>query len=170
MSADAGLTNAEVSELFRRYGFFLRRRSRLIVRDPSSADDALQEAFVKVMKSGAAVREAEKPLLWLYRVVDRCCLDQLRRSKHLRAAAPIDSISDAALPKHEDSVEDRDAVLAFLGELDDVDQKIALLAFMDGMSQGEIADEIGTSRVTVNKRMQGIRERANRVIREAEAS
>jgi RNA polymerase sigma factor (sigma-70 family) len=162
------LSNAEVSDLFRRYGFFLRRRSRMIVRDPSTADDAMQEAFVKVMKNGSGVRDADKPLLWLYRVVDRCCFDQLRASRHQRAAEPLDTMSDAAMPQTEDSsgIEDRDTVLSFLGELDDVDQQIAVLAFMDGLSQGEIAEEIGYSRVTVNKRMQGIKERASRIIKE----
>ena len=156
----SGLDNAEVADLFRRYGFFLRRRARMITRDPSCADDALQEAWVKVMKNGAAVRDVEKPLLWLYRVVDRCCLDQLRRGKRLRAAAPLDSVPPADLPQHHDGVEERDLALMLLQDLDDTDQRIVVLAFVDGLSQGEIASEIGLSRVTVNKRVQAIRERA----------
>ncbi len=42
--------------------------------------------------------------------------------------------------------------------------RIALLLFVDGMSQGEIADEVGVSRVTVNKKVQAIRARADALL------
>jgi DNA-directed RNA polymerase specialized sigma24 family protein len=57
------------------------------------------------------------------------------------------------------AIESRDAVLSLLGTFDENAMRIALLFFMDGLSQGEIADEVGVSRVTVNKRVQAIRAR-----------
>ena len=77
----AALRTEEVSALYAKYGFFLLRRCRTILRDAALADDALQEAFVKVMRGGAAIREADEPLRWLYRVVDRACFDALRDRK-----------------------------------------------------------------------------------------
>jgi RNA polymerase sigma-70 factor (ECF subfamily) len=159
--ANEGLTGAEVSDLYRRYGYFLHRRCKLIVRDAQLADDALQEAFVRVMKSGAVVRTMERPLRWLQRVVDRCALDQLRRGRRLRTAEPID---DEAGAHPSVAVEERDAVLGVMRQLDDEEQRICIMAFLDGMTQGEIAEEIGYSRVTVNKKIQGIRARAEKVL------
>jgi RNA polymerase sigma-70 factor (ECF subfamily) len=78
---DASLRTDEVSDLYAKYGFFLLRRCRTILRDPGLADDALQEAFVKILRSGGAVRDADEPLRWLYRVVDRCCFDALRKRR-----------------------------------------------------------------------------------------
>jgi RNA polymerase sigma factor (sigma-70 family) len=109
------------------------------------------------MGSGAAVRAAEEPLRWLYTVVDRCCFDVLRR----RRRSPVTLAPDEGAGRHPGvEIELRDAVLRLLGALDEDQMRIAVLLFVDGMSQGEIADEVGVSRVTVNKRIQSIRARA----------
>ncbi|HEU4532558.1 MAG TPA: sigma-70 family RNA polymerase sigma factor [Polyangiaceae bacterium] len=160
---DRGLTRTEVSDLYRRYGAFLRRRARLITRDHALAEDALQEACLNLLRAGAGLREARQPLGWLYRVVDRASLDQLRRGKRLRSATPFDALGDAeglGLPPGVDA-DARLRALELLGELSPEDAEIAILAFVDGMTQGEIAEELGYSRVTINKRLQAIRQRAS---------
>jgi RNA polymerase sigma-70 factor, ECF subfamily len=151
---DRSLGSEEVSALYAKYGFFLRRRCRTILRDDALADDALQEAFVKVMRAGASIREADQPLQWLYRVVDHCCFDALRRRRRA-AEAPSGDERPGAHPGV--AIELRDAVLGMLGTFDEEQMRIALLLFVDGLSQGEIAEEVGVSRVTVNKRIRAIR-------------
>jgi RNA polymerase sigma-70 factor (ECF subfamily) len=148
------LGSEEVSTLYAKYGFFLRRRCRTILRDDALADDALQEAFVKIMRGGASIREADEPLRWLYRVVDRCCFDVLRKR---RRAVDTPSDQEAAGAHPAVSIELRDAVLRLLGTFDEQQMQIALLLVVDGLSQGEIAEEVGVSRVTVNKKIQAIR-------------
>lgn len=135
----------------------MRRRCRTILRNESLADDALQEAFVKIMRHGAPVRDADQPLHWLYRVVDHCCFDALRKRR--RAIVSLDD-NDASCAHPGVSIELRDAVLRLLGTFDEDQMRIALLLFVDGLSQGEIAEEVGFSRVTVNKKIQAIRARA----------
>jgi RNA polymerase sigma-70 factor (ECF subfamily) len=158
---DALLRTEEVSDLYAKYGFFLLRRCRTILRDPGLADDALQEAFVKIMRSGGAVREADEPLRWLYRVVDRCCFDTLRK----RRRSVEDAGDEEGASAHPNvAIEVRDAVLKLIDTLDEKEMRIALLLFVDGMSQGEIADEVGVSRVTVNKKVQAIRARADALL------
>ena len=39
------LTPEEAALLYEKYGFFLLRRCRTLLRDTASADDALQQAF-----------------------------------------------------------------------------------------------------------------------------
>jgi RNA polymerase sigma-70 factor (ECF subfamily) len=155
---DAALTTEEVSRLYDRYGYFLLRRCRAILRDPVLADDALQEAFVKVMNAGAAVRTADAPLRWLYRVVDHACFDVLRKRRR-SVETPGDDEGATVHPAIQ--IELRDAVQRLLGALDEQEMRIAVLLFMDGLSQGEIAEEVGVSRVTVNKKVQTIRARAD---------
>ncbi len=140
--------------LYAKYGFFLLRRCRTILRNDALADDALQEAFVKVMASGAAIREAREPLRWLYRVADHCCFDTLRKR---RASVETPGDTDTARAHPAVAIELRDAVLRLLGTFDEREMRIALLLFVDGMSQGEIADEVGVSRVTINKKIKAIR-------------
>ena len=148
---------ADLSGLYTRYGYFLRRRCRTLLRDDALADDVLQEAFVKVLHNVEVLRDVEEPLRWLYRVVDRCCFDALRRRR--RAGESV--LDDERAGAHPDSeIELRDAVLRMLAAFDDEEKQIAVMLFVDGMSQGEIAEEVGVSRVTVNKRVGALRRRA----------
>ncbi|HEY4015564.1 MAG TPA: sigma-70 family RNA polymerase sigma factor [Polyangiaceae bacterium] len=153
------LTPTEVSRLYERYGFLLLRRCRTILRDSSAAEDALQQVFEKLLRNGAGIRDADQPLRWLYRVADRCCFDLLRRRRR-SPESPMD-VEAATSPAHPAiDVEARNAVMALLATLDVDEQRMAVLLFVDGMSQGEIAAELGVSRVTVNKRVQALRARA----------
>jgi RNA polymerase sigma-70 factor (ECF subfamily) len=157
---DPSLHRTDVSALYAKYGFFLRRRCRTILRDDALADDALQEAFVKVLRTEGALREVEEPLRWLYRVVDRCCFDALRRRRRSVVSGGGDHYEDAPTVHPGVEIEMRDVVLRLLGTFGEDEMRIALLLFVDGMSQGEIAEEVGVSRVTINKRVQAIRARA----------
>lgn len=162
---DEGLTPSELTELYRRYGYALHRRCRLLLRDATSADDALQEAFVKLFRAGAAVRSADRPLHWLQRVVDRTCFDQLRRTKHLRREDPIEDAPDLAAPPGVDH-EARSAALRVLSRLGEDEQNLAVLAYVDGLTQSEIARELGISQPAVHKRLVQLRERATRALGE----
>ncbi|MBN9160586.1 MAG: sigma-70 family RNA polymerase sigma factor [Myxococcales bacterium] len=159
-----GLSNREVADLYRRYGFFLRRRCLVLLRNSSLADDAFQETFMKLMRAGAPLRTADEPLRWLYRVADRTCFDLLRKTKNTRRSSSIDEMPEE-LPAHPGvEPEMRRAAIELLDALDDEDQRIAVMAFVDGMNQQEIADELGYSRMTIIKRMARLRERAQRVL------
>jgi RNA polymerase sigma factor (sigma-70 family) len=50
--------------------------------------------------------------------------------------------------------EARCAVVESLAKLDEGQQHLAIMLFVDGLTQGEAAEELGVSRVTVNKRAQ----------------
>ncbi len=156
----AGLSNAEVAEVYRVYGALVLRRCRLVLRDAALADDALQEVFVKVMRYGAELRTVDAPLRWLYRVADRCCFDLLAKAKR-RRESELDVDLAGAHP--EAGLVSRQVWRGLLAKLNDADRQLAVLAFVDELSQGEIADEIGCSRQTVNKRLGLIRERLQKL-------
>jgi RNA polymerase sigma factor (sigma-70 family) len=159
------LSPEDVALLYEKYGFFLLRRCRTILRDPALADDALQQAFERVLRSGGAVKQADEPLKWLYRVVDRCCFDLLRRRKRSIESPHDDEAGETVHPSID--IEARDAVLKVLATMSEQEMQIAVLLFVDGMSQGEIAEEVGVSRVTVNKRVHALRVRAEQYIERA---
>jgi RNA polymerase sigma-70 factor (ECF subfamily) len=156
--ASTPLTPEEAALLYEKYGFFLLRRCRTLLRDAASADDALQQAFERILRSGGAVKQASAPLRWLYRVVDRCCYDVLRSRRRSIESLESDEVGKTAHPAVD--IEARDAALKLLGMMTEQEMQIAVLLFVDGMSQGEIADEVGVSRVTVNKKIQALRARA----------
>jgi RNA polymerase sigma-70 factor, ECF subfamily len=147
-----------VGDVYQRYGALLARRCRLLLRDAAQADDAVQELLSVLLRRGEGLRAAESPYRWLCRVADRTCIDLLRRGRRLRTAVDIDALDTVGVAPGMDP-EARCAVLESLGLLDDAQQSLAIMLFVDGLSQGEAADELGVSRVTINKRAQEIRSR-----------
>lgn len=160
VGVDEGLDNAELAELYRRYGFFLRRRCVVLLRNEAHADDAMQETFLKLMRAGAGVRAATQPMRWLYRVVDRTCFDHLRKVRRDARDVALDDVGDALLVTPGTTLEERRSVIEILDVLNDEEKAIAVMAFVDGMTHQEIADELGYSRMTILKRVASIRERA----------
>jgi RNA polymerase sigma-70 factor (ECF subfamily) len=158
----AGLGGPEVADLYRRYGFFLRRRCLVLLRDDALADDAMQETFVKLMRSGSGVKTAAQPMRWLYRMVDRVCFDQLRKVRREARDVALEDAADALPVTPGTTPEQRRSVIELLEVLDDEEKAIAIMAFVDGMTHREIADELGYSRMTIIKRVASIRERAER--------
>ena len=151
-----GLSATEVSDVYQRYGALLSRRCRLLLCDPAQADDTVQELLSVLLKRGEGLRAADSPYRWLCRAADRACIDLLRRGKHLRMAIDIDELDPVGVAPGMDP-EARCAVVESLEKLDDDQQSLAIMLFVDGLSQGEAAEELGLSRVTVNKRAQEIR-------------
>jgi RNA polymerase sigma-70 factor, ECF subfamily len=157
-----GLCNAEVADIYRRYGHLLLRRCRQRMRNDAAAEDVLQEAFVKILRYGAAYQGAESKLGWLYQVVDRCCYDACKRGREpVATAAQLDEGAGAARPRLTNRIHTQSA----LGRLPEQDRQLAVLAFVDGLSQQQIAAEVGWSRQTVNRKLQTIRERLGRWLR-----
>jgi RNA polymerase sigma-70 factor (ECF subfamily) len=153
----SGLSSSEVGDLYKRYGFVLGRRARLFLRDDSLAQDAVQELLAVLLKRGQSVREADSAYRWMCRALDRVCIDLLRRTKRTREALPLDEADGIGPAPGIDAVARR-AVIESLERLDEREQSIAIAVFVDGQTQGEVADELGCSRVTVNKHVQRIKE------------
>jgi RNA polymerase sigma-70 factor (ECF subfamily) len=160
------LTNEELAELYRRYGFLLRRRCRTLLGDEHAAEDALQEVFVKFVQSSDALRAAQNRVGWMYRVVDRCCLDLIRRRK-VRRAEPLDLHEDVGARHPGVDIEARNAVMRLLGELTEAEYEVAVLAYVDGLNQKDIAAALGLSRPTIWKRLSAVRDRVTRLLGEA---
>ena len=153
-----GLSADEVSEVYARYGTLLERRCELLLRDPSLAEDAIQELLTVLLRRGEGLRDAESPYRWLCRAAERASLDLLRRRKRVREALPLEDVDRLGAAPGTDA-EARRAVLESLERLALDEQSLAIMLFVDGLSQSEAAGELGVSRATVNKRAQDLRSR-----------
>ena len=155
------LERSIVDELYRRYGFQVERRCRRILGHSDEATDAAQEVFVRLLTRGADFRGAAEWTTWLYRVATNVCLNRLR-DRRTRAAL-LEQNADAVVPTGAappDGGLDRRFLLELLGQLDETTQEIVLYHFVDELAQGEIAELVGLSRVTVNKRIMKFRTQA----------
>lgn len=151
--------------MYRRYGALLERRCRLLLRDDALAEDAIQELVAVLLRRGESLREAESPYRWLCRAAERASLDLLRRTRRVREALPLEQVDVLGAAPGIDA-EARRAVLESLERLEPDAQSLAIMLFVDGFTQSEAADELGVSRVTVNKRATQIRNQLRLGLRE----
>lgn len=154
------LTRQEIEEVYRTYGFHLLRRCRGILKNEAMAQDAFQDVFINLIRYGGGYLEANAKLPWLFRVTDRSCFAHLAKQK--KEPSPLEL--DVAAPDVD--LLRRQAVVSALEDLDPADQNLAVMAFIEERSQGEIGKALGWSRQTINKRLKKLRGRAEAILAE----
>jgi len=77
-------------DLLRRHHPQLRRLATGILSGPGTVDDVLQNAYLKAYRRlPRAFANVEHERAWLYQVVYRCCLDELRRRRRTSVEQPL---------------------------------------------------------------------------------
>lgn len=129
-----------------------------ILRNPERAQDALQDAYVRVwQKAGTYSPERGAPLTWLLSVARYRALDMLRR-KRPEVTMPEDPDMIARLLEDEHSLspveenENRqalDAVRACLGTLQTQQRDSVLLSYYEGLTHQELSERMDAPLGTV---------------------
>lgn len=165
------LDNKTVEDLYRSYGAQIERRCRTFLHDPDEAADAVQEVFVRLITKGADFRSHAEWRTWLYRVTINVCLNCCRNRQRRRTL--IEQHGDALRPRASCDptvLRDCSTVLGLLDSEDSTTQKAVIFHYMNGMSQHEIGEQIGLSRISVNKRLAKFKRRAQKQMRIASAA
>ena len=145
------------------YNFILR-----FLGDKETAEDLLQEAFMRVIKGAEAYKRQAKFTTWLYTIARNLCVDQTRRRKHRKHAsldAPLDASEESGtlldvLPSKEMG-SDRKSVNKQLHEtmqraiagLSEEQREVFLMREFLDMPFKQIADVVGVPENTVKSRM-----------------
>ncbi|BDG03391.1 RNA polymerase sigma factor [Anaeromyxobacter oryzae] len=150
------------AELYRQYGPAVYRRCLRLLKDREAARDATQEVFVKLVRDIARLDDPGIVLPWIYRVATNHCLNQLR-NKVRRGEEALDgfevSSSDGA-----SSFPDRHLASTVLSRFDERTQAVAVGVLVDGMAHEEVADALGVSRKTVERRLTKFLEGARKLL------
>src|SRR5689334_7383194 len=145
------------------YNFILR-----FIGDRETAEDLLQEAFMRVIKGAEAYKRQAKFTTWLYTIARNLCVDQTRRRKHRKHASP-----DAPMGTEDDSgtlldvvpsgemASDRKSVnkqlyqrlQGAIGALSEEQREVFLMREFLDMPFKQIADVVGVPENTVKSRM-----------------
>lgn len=154
------MTRDDLADLYRQYGHLVYLRSLSILREESAAKDVLQDVFVRALRYQHSLARSDCPLRWLYRTSERCCFDRLKKDKREVPVGPalISQVAQEGLPNA--GGEAREIVMAFLGRFSPKVQQVAVLHYLDGLPQEEIASQLGWSRRTVGKKLAHVRQRA----------
>lgn len=133
------------------------------LRDAADADEAVQDAFVKVFVHIEQYREGLPFEVWFTRILVNCCLDRLKsRSRQQRwlAAPSVDEETGARLveqvaspaPSNEHRLLVRERwrqVAAAVARLPDRQKQVFTLCHVDGRTPTEVAEATGMSPATV---------------------
>jgi len=154
-----------LEELYRRHAAAVFARCRYLLREDEAARDAAQDVFVRALRSERELREAASPTAFLLRVATNHCLNLLRASR----AAWKEEVARLARERTERHVEPdaRELVRALLGAAGTEEQEVAVLYFVDELTQAEIAEATGRSLPTVRKRLRDFLAAARGALREA---
>lgn len=141
------------------------RTAYLIMRDPADAEEAVQEAFLRVWRFRDALPSGDGVEPWLYRVLVNTCYSQLRkevpRRQHSAGDAAIDTFA-APGPSPEDAAAASSVgaiVIEALADLPDSLRVPAVLRYWTGLTEKEIATAIRRRPGTVKSRLHEARRR-----------
>ena len=142
-----------LAELYARHAAAVFGRCRWLLRDQEAAKDATQEVFAKALRALPVFREASSPTTWLLRIATHHCLNELRAG---RALWREESVRLGELRRAQGVEPDRrELVRALLGCAEREEQEMAVMYYVDELTQAEIAEATGRSLPTVRKRLRG---------------
>src|SRR5512133_1550078 len=154
-----------LEELYRRHAGAVYARCRYLLREDDAARDAAQDVFVRALRALPELRAALSPTAFLLRMATNHCLNLQRASR----ASWREEVLRVGRERTARGIEPdaRELVRALLGAAAPEAQEIAVLYFVDELTQAEIAEATGRSLPTVRKRLRDFLSAARGALREA---
>jgi RNA polymerase sigma-70 factor, ECF subfamily len=152
--------SARVEELYKRFGPLVFRRCLSILKDEESAYDALQEVFLKLMRSTEAMDRMITPVAYLYRMATNVSLNALKRDRS--RAARLLSLADELPDEREEGLAAPMLLELLSVGLGERTKAIAYCRYVDGMGLDEIAEHVELSRSAVRKQLDKFKAHARR--------
>ena len=143
-------------DAYARHGRALLRKAERILGRKADAQDLVHALFVDLLQRG----EASPDLPYLYRAINNRCLTFLRdennRARLLGEAEEI--LRGPVRTRCDDRAIDMDLFLKLTRTLDEPTLDVLICHHFDDMTQEEVASVLGTSRKTVGRRLEDIRQ------------
>jgi RNA polymerase sigma-70 factor, ECF subfamily len=141
------------AELFERHHAAVYRTALRITGNPADAEDALQTVFLRVLNQGDRWDPACAPEAYFRRAAANASVDLLRRRNFTTQL-------DEALPQavSENTAFLKEQLRRAIAALDPDDAMLFLLRFVEGMSNGELAEMLGQEKNHIAVRLHRIRQ------------
>jgi RNA polymerase sigma-70 factor (ECF subfamily) len=150
---------ATIAALVNQYAGALYRVAYSVMRNPADAEDAVQEAFLRVLRHRDTLDEVRDHRVWLIRIVWNIVLDRKRRAK---TRPETDDVSELArvLPSNGLSAEQiasaaqhHAKVLGCVDKLPAKERQVLMLSAFEELSSVEIAEVLGITESSVRSRL-----------------
>lgn len=127
---------------YEQYKTGLFRFALSILKDHVSAEDVLQETFLRLL-TGRYAPEPGREQAYLYRMVRNLCYDELRRQKRFHEETKT-------MPNESE----RYTYIELIAPLDQKEQEIVTLKIVGGLTHREIGNVMGLTEQAAKKRYQ----------------
>ena len=129
----------------------LYRVAYSVLRNSADAEDAVQEAFVRVLRHRETLAEVRDQRVWLIRIVWNVVLDRKRRMKtelaRVLPAGGLTAEERAAAAQH------HARVLACVEQLPAKERQVLMLSAFEELTSVEIASVLGITESSVRSRL-----------------
>ena len=143
------MKDREFDIFFRKHYLALCMYALRIVGDAEASRDVVEEGFARMWQQVNEGVEINYKKAYIYRVVYNECVSWLRRARETESLDAVVEPDDEAIDTSE-----RDAALwRAIDELPEMCRRVFLLSKRDGLSNAEIAEELGISVKTVKNHM-----------------
>lgn len=136
-----------VASIYRAEASSLLRMARLFTDDLSSAEDIVQEAFIRLFHAAGRIEDESKSAAYLRSIVLNLARDENRRG--LMSLRHQNAMADRRSPDEPDSAiarsESHEEVLRALGSLSSRQRECLVLRFYMELSEREIAETLSIS-------------------------
>jgi RNA polymerase sigma-70 factor (ECF subfamily) len=148
-----------ITALVTEYSATLYRVAYSVMRNGAEAEDAVQEAFLRVLKHRNKLGEIRDLRVWLIRITWNVVLDRKRRGK---TRPENDDIADFArvLPSADRRVDEEiissqehARILALIDRLPSKERQALLLSAVEELTTAQIASALGTTESSVRSRI-----------------
>lgn len=125
------------------------------IRDPSLAEEALQEALVSIWKNAHSFRGESQVSSWMYQIVSRACIDVLRKEQirthdSLSEYEHLEEIGETST--FENALVDGLLIHSALLELEMEHREVLILIEIEGRTVQEASERLGIPTGTVKSR------------------
>lgn len=145
------------------YGFILS-----IVKNPTDAEEIMQETYLKVWTSAGSYQSQGKPLAWMFTIARNLCYMKFREQKH-EADVGLSELAEMEMgdycPQIEDAA-DKMVLNAALHGLSEEERQIVILRTAGGMKHREIAAALELPLATVLSKYNRSVKKLQKILRE----
>lgn len=120
------------------------------VGSPHDAEDLTEDVFVRAWEAiGGFKRGGQGSFVsWLYRIAHNIVIDHYRKRQPQSWSSEQLALEESPLPSVEEAAHHNQDVLRLaraISELDETEQQVIVLRFIEGLSHGEVSEVIGKS-------------------------
>jgi RNA polymerase sigma factor (sigma-70 family) len=166
-----------VSALYRTNYVALCRTARLLVDDPSRAEELVQEAFTRTLSGARSLRQPDSALFYVRRAVVHACRSELRRRRIERriglgsGGGHLDRDGEVASgARFEDAIGEKDEIVRLLRLLTPRQREVVVLRYYADLDETAIAAAMGCSTGTVKSQLFKAKQRLSALLRPEPAS